>query len=99
MVKTQAQTISLATAQRTEENLFAAPTPIMDVEIMWVVLTGECSMVAVKITAAALVSAAKPLTGAKRAIFMPMVLIILQPPKEVPKAMAKAQVTFTQRGT
>ena len=71
MVKIHAQTISFATVQRTEVSLLAAPTPIIDVDIIWVVLTGACSMVAVNITAAAPVSAAKPFTGARRAIFTP----------------------------
>jgi hypothetical protein len=98
IVNTHAQTIFLAMIHLTEESLFEAATPMIEVEMIWVVLTGACSMVAVKITAAAPVSAAKPFTGTRRAMLTPMVLIIFQPPTEVPKAIARAQVVITHRG-
>ena len=46
MVMIQAVTISLATVQRTAETFFAAPTPIMQPVMVWVVDTGMPSSVA-----------------------------------------------------
>ena len=40
IVRTQAHTILLPIPHLTAEALFAAPTPMMDPEIVWVVLTG-----------------------------------------------------------
>lgn len=48
---------------------------------------------------AAPVSAAKPFIGASFIIFIPIVLIIRQPPTDVPRAIARAQVNLTQSGT
>lgn len=78
---------------------WAEPTPKMADEITWVVLTGKCKKVAPKITVAAVKSAATPLTGRIFIIFEPTVLIILQPPTEVPNPIAVAQAACTQKGT
>ncbi|MNF14324.1 hypothetical protein D3C80_2165050 [compost metagenome] len=56
-------------------------------------------MVAVSMTAAEPISAAKPLMGSILKIFVPMVLIIFQPPTEVPSAIAVAAEILTHRGT
>ena len=95
----QANTILWAVLQRTEENRLAEPTPIMEEEMTWVVLTGNLSKVAIIIIVADEKSAAKPLAGSSFMIRVPIVLIILHPPMDVPKAMVKAQENFTHRGT
>ncbi|MNY63037.1 hypothetical protein D3C86_1999460 [compost metagenome] len=64
-----------------------------------VVLTGRCSSVAEKITEAAEISAAKPLIGSILKIFVPMVLIIFQPPIDVPSAIDVAAAILTHKGT
>ena len=91
MVNTHAHTMLLATPHFTLFNLREAPTPIIVVVIIWVVLTGALKNVAHKITSAAPVCAAKPFTGVSFVIPLPMVLIIFLPPIEVPIAIARAQ--------
>ncbi|MNJ69353.1 hypothetical protein D3C77_656930 [compost metagenome] len=54
---------------------------------------------ALKITDAPVMSAAKPLIGSILKIFVPIVFIIFQPPIEVPSAIAVAAEILTQRGT
>ena len=44
-------------------------------------------------------SAAKPCTGCILKIFEPMVLMIFQPPAEVPRAIIRAQDALAHRGT
>src|SRR6059058_3287995 len=88
-----------ATPQRTAENRFDAPTPMMLDAITCVVLTGACNSVAVRITAAAALSAANPLIGRSRLILWPIVFMIRQPPDAVPSPIAVAQATITQKGT
>ena len=56
----QAETMSPATPQRTAENRFEAPTPMIDVLIVWVVLSGMENSLAIPMAVAAAVSAAKP---------------------------------------
>ena len=60
-VITHAHTRFLARDQFTAERLFAAPTPIIDEDIICVVLTGAPIADAASITNAADVSAAKPI--------------------------------------
>src|SRR5438094_8961507 len=95
IVSTQAKRIFLATPQRTADTRFDAPTPMMLAEITCVVLTGADSSLAVRITAAAAVSAAKPLIGRSLMIRRPIVRMIRQPPEAVPTAIAVAQATIT----
>jgi hypothetical protein len=59
-VRIQAETISPVTPQRTAENRRADATPIMDVLIVCVVLSGIPSRDASSIVLAAAISAAKP---------------------------------------
>src|SRR5207302_6270590 len=66
-------------------------------EILWVVETGMPSFVAIRITVAELVSAAKPLMGCSFTILCPRVLMIRHPPTAVPVHMTIAQVTLIQR--
>src|SRR5207248_1619351 len=83
----------------TAETRFDAPTPMMLAEMTCVVLTGACSSLAVRITAAAALSAAKPLIGRSRMILCPIVFMIRQPPDAVPRAIAVAQPMIAQVGT
>ena len=78
---------------------WAEPTPRMDEEMTWVVLTGMCKKVAPKMIPAPVMSAATPLIGRIFMIFPPTVLMIFHPPIEVPSAMATAQESCTQNGT
>ncbi|MNI59273.1 hypothetical protein D3C73_1144300 [compost metagenome] len=51
------------------------------------------------ITAELVKSAENPEAGVNFAIPLPMVLIILHPPTEVPSAIAVAQASLTHKGT
>src|SRR3954454_20759531 len=88
-----------ATPQRTAETRFDAPTPMMLAEMTCVVLTGACRWLAVRMTAAAALSAANPLIGRSRMILWPIVFMIRQPPDAVPRAIAVAQLMITHKGT
>ena len=59
-VKTQASTISFTTPQFTLETLFAAPTPMIAVVFIWVVLTGYPRSVTVSKLMTAAKSEEKP---------------------------------------
>src|SRR5215207_2183457 len=99
IVTTQATTIPLATPHRTAEVLRAAPTPIIDPVIVWVVETGMPSHVAPNRVIAPPVSAQNPCIGVRRVIFEPIVWTIRQPPSKVPSPMATWQLMTTQNGT
>src|SRR5690349_20777390 len=88
MVRSQAQTMRLATPQRTAERRFIEPTPMIAPVIVCVVLTGTPMWVAVKSEMAPAVSAAKPPTGCSLVIFEPIVWMMRQPPDSVPSAIA-----------
>lgn len=94
----QAHTIFRVKPQRTAEILFAAPTPVIDPVITWVVLTGTPSDVATNKLVALAVSAQKPSIGRSFVIFCPMVFTILQPPIRVPRPIAALAATITQKG-
>ena len=68
-------------------------------EMAWVVLIGMPRRVATSITVPAAVSAAKPWTGRRSTRRWPMVLMIRQPPKDVPRPIAVAAVIMTQNRT
>lgn len=99
MVSTQALTMLCATPHRTAENRLDDPTPKILPEITCVVETGIPKWLAVKMTAAADVSAANPCTGSRRMILWPIVLMIRQPPADVPAAIATAHASTTHDGT
>ena len=88
MVRIQAQTIRLATPQRTAESRCAAPTPMMAPVIVWVVLTGTPKLRRDKIVIPPAVSAQNPPNGRSLVIRVPIVLTIRQPPRAVPSAIA-----------
>ena len=88
-----------ATPHFTAENRFALPTPRIDDVMTCVVLTGMPVIEDVNITLADVISAAKPLIGSILKIFVPIVLIIFQPPTDVPSAIAVAADTLTHKGT
>src|SRR3954453_5761227 len=98
MVSTQAIRMFRATPHRTADTRRDAPTPMMLAEITCVVLTGACRWLAVRMTAAAGLSAANPGVGRRRGILWPIVFMIRQPPDAVPSAIAVAQLTMTQTG-
>jgi hypothetical protein len=77
---------------------FDVPVPAMDIEVIWVVLTGKPKKVAPEMTRAELKSAIKPLAGSILVIFLLTVLIILQPPAAVPKAKTTATTILTSQG-
>ena len=74
-----------------------APTPMIDDPIACVVDTGMPSRAAAVITVAAPVSAAKPFTGSRWVIFMPIVRITRHPPTIVPNPMTRAAETIIHR--
>ena len=77
MVRIHAQTIFLATPQRTAKKPFNDPTPIIAPVTVWVVETGIPSMVAKDKVSALAVSEQKPLIGFNFVIFIPIVFTIL----------------------
>ena len=97
-VRSQASTIRLVTPQRTAENRRVAPTPMMAVLIVWVVLTGTPKKEARVMAKPAELSAAKPWTGSSFVIWKPMVRIMRQPPSMVPNPMTAPQRRMTHRG-
>lgn len=98
IVNIHAQTILLATPQRTAENPLIEPTPMMAPVTVCVVETGTPKCVAIASVKALAVSEQKPVTGFNLVIFMPMVLTMRQPPKQVPSAMTKLHNTTTHNG-
>src|SRR3977135_2734064 len=99
MVITQAQTMPLATFQRTAETRRAAPTPTMAPVMVWVVDTGTPRKVAANSVAAPPVSAQNPCIGVNFVMRSPMVRTIRQPPIKVPNAIAAWHASTTQNGT
>src|SRR5512136_62999 len=98
MVKIQDQTMRSVTPQRTADMRLAAPTPEIAPVMTWVVLTGMPRLVERKMLVAAAVSAQKPSIGLNLVIFCPMVLTILQPPLNVPRAIEACALRTTQSG-
>src|SRR4029434_1854465 len=98
MVKTQAQTMVLATPQRTDDRRLVAPTPMMAPVMVCVVLTGMPPKAVPNKVIAPAVSAQNPPTGLSLVIFCPIVLTILQPPDIVPRPIAAWQISTTQNG-
>src|SRR5579871_1443752 len=80
-VKIQAQTIRVATPQRTAERRFVAPTPTMAPVMVWVVLTGIPANAVAKRVMAPAVSAQNPPTGLSLVMREPMVWTMRHPPK------------------
>ena len=95
IVRTQAVTMLPTTPHFTAWALTVEPTPIITVETMWVVLNGIPKCDAVIMIAALEKSAAAPFIGFILMIFLPIVLMIFQPPDIVPKAIVIAQMIFT----
>ncbi len=89
----------LATPHFTVLAPMVVPTPMMDVQMICVVLTGMPATEAPIIVAAPAVSAANPCTGRSLVILYPMVLTIRHPPERVPSAMAAWAIRITQMGT
>src|SRR5678810_522154 len=99
IVNTHAVRMFPATPQRTAEMRLLAPTPMMQALMQWVVDTGMPKWLAERIVAVPAISAATPCSGAMRMIFEPMVLMMRLPPAAVPKAIATAHPSMTQKGT
>ena len=99
MVMIQAVRMREATVQFTADNLLESPTPRMAEVITCVVEVGSPMAEAPRMTPADAVSTQNPCTGCSLTKSCPTVLMILQPPAAVPKAMAMAQETLTQVGT
>ena len=71
---------------------------MMPAEMTCVVLTGALNAVAIMITSAAALSAAKPLIGRSLMILCPIVFMMRMPPDAVPSAIAVAQAMITHHG-
>ena len=89
IVKIHAITMLPATPQCTELARRVEPTPTIAPVIVWVVETGIPKKLARNRVKAPPVSAQNPPTGFSLVIFWPMVLTILHPPNNVPKAIAE----------
>ena len=94
----QAMTMLPATPQRTAEARRAAPTPMIEPVMVWVVETGMPSQVAPNSMIEPPISAQTPCCGDSRVIFEPIVWTIRQPPINVPRPIAAWQVITTQNG-
>src|SRR3989344_6069086 len=99
MVMIHAHSMPLASLHLTAENLLVAPTPIIEPEITWVVLTGMPAMLVKPNTKEPELSAQKPCTGLSFVSFIPIVFITRQPPAKVPSAMTVYEVIMTHHGT
>ena len=95
----QAETILLATPQRTGRLLARAPTPIMQPVMVCVVDTGMPSQVAANSVIEPPVSAQKPCMGVRRVIFDAHRFYDAPAADSVPSAIASWQVITTQNGT
>ena len=82
-MRIQAQTIWPATPQRTAVRRRSEPTPMMEPDMVCVVLTGMPNQDEKKRVAAAAVSAQNPSTGRSLVTFWPRVLTMRQPPNMV----------------
>src|SRR5436190_21584156 len=98
MVRIHAHTICPAMPQRTADSRRVVPTPIIAQVMVWVVLTGTPSAVAVNSETAPAVSAANPPTGWSLVIFDPIVWMMRQPPESVPAEIALYASISTQEG-
>ena len=99
MVRIHASAIVLAIPHFTALVPMVVPTPMIDVQIICVVLTGIPTAEAPRIVAAPAVSAANPCTGRSFVILDPIVLTIRHPPDRVPRAIAAWAIRITHRGT
>ena len=77
-----------ATPQRTPRGPLLEPTPMIALEMTWVVETGIPKWAVTSSTVAAVVSAAKPWIGSSSTTLWPIVRMIRQPPTAVPSEMA-----------
>ena len=99
IVRIQAVTMLRATPQRTALRRSLVPTPMIALEMTWVVETGIPKCDAPRMIVAAVVSAAKPWTGSSFTTRWPIVFMIRQPPAAVPRDMAVAAMRITHTGT
>ena len=99
IVMTQVIIIRPTVPHFTSLNRMTLPVPMIDDVITWVVDNGCPIKVDVWIMIEELRSEAKPLTGSIFIIFLLTVLIIRQPPIEVPRPIAAAAEILTQIGT
>src|SRR5512135_2745674 len=95
-VMNQAHRIRSTTVSFRALKRLAAPTPMIEALMAWVVETGMPKWAAVNRTVAAVVSAANPWTGWSLTILWPIVLMMRQPPAAVPAHMVRAQRTLIQ---
>ena len=93
MVSTHAHTIRSITVSFSARGFLPKPTPMIAVEMLWVVETGMPKWAAVTRIVAEAVSAAKPSIGCSLTILWPRVLMIRQPPAAVPAAITSAHDT------
>src|SRR3546814_17544947 len=91
IVRIHAHTMRSITPSRSARGFLAKPTPMIAVEMLWVVDTGMPKWAASVRMVAELVSAAKPWIGCSLTILWPIVLMIFQPPAAVPSAITTAQ--------
>src|ERR1700729_1131122 len=98
-VSIQAPTMLPATPQRTADSRLAAPEPMIEPEITRVVDRGYPALVAARMTVAPAAWAAKPCATSISMMRLPSVLMIRQPPTNVPSAIALADAITTQSGT
>src|SRR3546814_5557659 len=75
------------TPSRSARGFLAKPTPMIAVEMLWVVDTGMPKWAASVRMVAELVSAAKQWIGCSLTILWPIVLMIFQPPEAVLSAI------------
>jgi len=99
IVSSHAIMILLATPHFTVLAPMVVPTPMIEVHMIWVVLTGIPPSDAPIMVVAPAVSAANRATGRSLVILYPMVLTIRHPPHNVPSAIEVWAARITQLGT
>ena len=99
IVKIHAQTIFLARTHLTADVRLVNPTPAIEPQITWVVLTGIPKRVQKIIVNAPELSAQKPCIGFRFVNFVPLVFTTLLPPARVPSAIVAWESSTTQNGT
>ena len=99
IVMNHVKTIFPATSHLTSRNRLEAPTPKIPEVTTWVVLTGKAGNGGTEDDGGGGEVGGNSVGGLDLEDFEPMVLMIFQPPKEVPSPIAAAAETLTHSGT
>src|SRR3546814_15997272 len=99
IVRIHAHTMRSITPSRSARGFLAKHTPMIAVEMLWVVDTDMPKWAASVRLVAELVAAAKQWIGCSLTILWPMLLMIFQPQEAMPIAIPTPQVNTTPQAT